>query len=268
MSGRPPTIETVPLKQSAGVRPGDLVNLEDGTGDLGATGDLMLLGAAISNGRLGSRVESIRVIVDSDAVYAVDDPNVRLKGATLDLAGASGAQGLGPLVNGEFVVDVDSSAEEETLVRIVPAKHYRRLAATDHVEPMVGGKLNEAVARMVVRYHAELFGRGPTKASAFYRDDMMVVVLRDAMTKAERSLLAAGQADAVQRMRRAFQDAMRLYLRSAIERLTGSKVRAFMSASNLEPDLAVEIFMVDPPVGLGPAEAGSRAPAGGAESPR
>jgi uncharacterized protein YbcI len=121
---------------------------------------------------------------------------------------------------------------------------------------------------MVVRYHAELFGRGPTKASAFYRDDMIVVVLRDAMTKAERSLLAAGQADAVQRMRRAFQDAMRLYLRSAIERLTGSKVRAFMSASNLEPDLAVEIFMVDPPVGLGPAEAGSRAPAGGAESPR
>jgi uncharacterized protein YbcI len=260
MSGRPPTIETVLLKQPATARPGDLVNLEDGMGDLGATGDLMLLGAAIWTGHLEPGVRSIRVIVDSDAVYGVHDPNVRLKGATLDLVGASGGQGLGPLVNGEFVVDVDSLAEEETLVRIVAAKHYRRLAATDHVEPLVGGKLNEAVARMVVRYHAELFGRGPTKASAFYRDDMMVVVLRDAMTKAERSLLAAGQADAVQRMRRAFQDAMRPYLRSAIERLTGSKVRAFMSASNLEPDLAVEIFMVEPAVGLGPAPAAREQP--------
>jgi uncharacterized protein YbcI len=31
--------------------------------------------------------------------------------------------------------------------------------------------------------------------------------------------------------------------------LTGAKVRAFMSSHNLDPDIAVEVFVLDRPIG-------------------
>jgi uncharacterized protein YbcI len=111
-----------------------------------------------------------------------------------------------------------------------------------------GGELNAAVARAVVRHRTEQVGRGPNKAKAFYNGKVIVVVLENVMTRAERSLVAAGRADAVLFGRQALGDEFRLHLSSIIERLTGRTVLACMSASNFDPDLVADLFVLDGPI--------------------
>jgi uncharacterized protein YbcI len=111
-----------------------------------------------------------------------------------------------------------------------------------------GGELNAAITRAVVRIHSQYVGRGPTKAQTFYRGPLVVTMMENAMTKAERSLVADGELDVVLGMRQKFQRTMRDDLVAEIERITGCKVVAFMSDSHVEPDLAAELFFLDAPV--------------------
>jgi uncharacterized protein YbcI len=245
LSGKPATIERFVFRNTRTLSRGDMVNLEHGEVDLGATGDRALVGTALETLDGERSRTSIRVIVDADAVYGVADPRARLKRATLDLAGQTAGHSVGPSVNADLMVDVASAAADETLVRINDGRHHEKAPAPAWEERLVGGELNAAIARTVVRYHAEHFGRGPTKAQAFHRDNVMVVVLEDVMTPAERSLAAAGRSDTVLRTRQLLQDLMRPYLRSTVERLTGCDVRAFMSANHIDPDLATELFVLD-----------------------
>jgi hypothetical protein len=66
----------------------------------------------------------IRFVRNADAVYGVTDANARVAGATLDITGATGAQGVTTSSGKEFVVVQASSATEETLVRINIGKHH------------------------------------------------------------------------------------------------------------------------------------------------
>jgi uncharacterized protein YbcI len=115
-------------------------------------------------------------------------------------------------------------------------------------EPLVRGELNAAITRAVVRVHSQYVGRGPTKAQTFYRGPVVVTVMENAMTKAERSLVGDGELDMVLGMRQRFQRTMRADLVAEIEQLTGRKVVAFMSDNHVDPDLAAELFFLDGPV--------------------
>jgi uncharacterized protein YbcI len=108
-----------------------------------------------------------------------------------------------------------------------------------------GGSLNESIADAVVRSHTRCVGRGPRRALAFYRDNVVVVVLQGTLTKGEISLAADGRHAAVMRIRRQFGDLMRTELVDAIEALTGCAVLALISDNSIEPDLAVELFVLD-----------------------
>ena len=55
------------------------------------------------------------------------------------------------------------------------------------------------------------------------------------------------QGGGVLAMRRSFQEAMREDLVAEVERITGRKVTAFMSANHLEPDHAIESYVLDGP---------------------
>jgi uncharacterized protein YbcI len=55
-----------------------------------------------------------------------------------------------------------------------------------------------------------------------------------------------GNADLVLRLREGLQRAMHESLDSDIERLTGRPVVGFMSTNNIDPDLAVEVFVLGP----------------------
>ena len=119
---------------------------------------------------------------------------------------------------------------------------------TGERERHAGGGLNAAITRAVVRVHSQYVGRGPTKAQTFYRGPVVVTVMENAMTKAERSLVADGELDVVLGMRQKFQRTMKHDLVAEIERITGCKVVAFMSDNHVEPDLAAELFFLDAPV--------------------
>jgi uncharacterized protein YbcI len=110
------------------------------------------------------------------------------------------------------------------------------------------GALNAAISEALVRLMADTTGRGPTKARTTIDRDLIVVMLQNTLTSGERYLADSDRADQVLAMRRAYQEAMRSDCIAAIEDLAGRTVTAFMSANHIEPDLAAEIFVLEPQV--------------------
>jgi len=102
------------------------------------------------------------------------------------------------------------------------------------------------VSREIVRLHARLFGRGPTRAKTYVYEDFALCVLEDVLTRAEKTLVKAGNTEQVHATRMAFQEAVRSDFVSLVEEITGRKVRAFVSQIHIEPELAAELFLFEP----------------------
>lgn len=128
MNGGNPTIMDLLYKDTETLSVGDIVNLESGEIDLAATGDTALLGVVLETQAGTDSTTRAKVIVDGDAVYEVYDANARLKGATLDIAGTTGAQTIASSSNKEFVVHAESTATEPTLVRFNVGVHVDNVA--------------------------------------------------------------------------------------------------------------------------------------------
>ncbi|HEX8159548.1 MAG TPA: Na-translocating system protein MpsC family protein [Solirubrobacteraceae bacterium] len=107
------------------------------------------------------------------------------------------------------------------------------------------GSMAAAISNAVVGLLHDYTGRGPTHARTTIGPDAIVVTLRDSLTKAERTLAYRGQEVEVLAMRRAFQDTMRDDLITAVEALSGRTVEAFLSDNLHDPDVAVEIFLME-----------------------
>jgi len=128
MCGADPTIQSLLFKDDETLTKGDLVNLETGEVDLAATADTNLLGVVLETKDGTDSTTTIKVIVDADAVYEVYDANARVKGATLDIAGTTGAMTVATSNNKELVVYAPSAADEPTLVRFNVGKHHENVA--------------------------------------------------------------------------------------------------------------------------------------------
>jgi uncharacterized protein YbcI len=113
-------------------------------------------------------------------------------------------------------------------------------------DQLAGGRLSAAISNALVRIQREYLGRGPTKARASVRDDIIVALMEDTLTKAERSLVADGRQEEVLRTRRTFQQTMRGDIVAAVEELTGRRVIAFMSDTHIDPDIACEVILLEP----------------------
>ena len=98
-----------------------------------------------------------------------------------------------------------------------------------------------------MRFSNQNTGRAPTGRPTTIDRDLVVCFLSDLLTRGERSLIAAGKTEAVLAMRRSFQEAMREDLVAEVARITGRKVTAFMSANHLDPDHAIESYVLDGP---------------------
>jgi len=59
-------------------------------------------------------------------------------------------------------------------------------------------------------------------------------------------MIEGGRRDLVHEARLAFQLMMRDTYVAIVEEATGRKVRAFMSQNHISPDIAVEIFVLEP----------------------
>jgi uncharacterized protein YbcI len=106
------------------------------------------------------------------------------------------------------------------------------------------GEMRAMISREIVRLQAEYYGKGPTKAKTYIVDDLVVVVLEESFTRAEKTLVERGERDAVQQIRRRFQQQMADNFTSVIEQATGRKVRVFLSETDLEHDVSVETFLL------------------------
>ena len=111
-------------------------------------------------------------------------------------------------------------------------------------DPTTTGPHGLAISNLVVRLLSEYTGRGPTKARTHFNDNLITVVVQDLLTKGERSLIRDGKADLVLEMRRAYQLTMRDDFVAGIEEITGRVVIAFLSANHVDPDVAIESFML------------------------
>jgi uncharacterized protein YbcI len=101
------------------------------------------------------------------------------------------------------------------------------------------------LSNAIVGLYKEYYGKGPTKARSYYLDDMVVCVLRGGLTRAEQTLARSGRTQAVARQRHEFQEAVRDEFVGAVEGILGRRVVAFMSSVHADPDVNVEIFMLE-----------------------
>jgi uncharacterized protein YbcI len=98
----------------------------------------------------------------------------------------------------------------------------------------------------LVQLHSRYYGKGPTKAKTHQVNDTVVSILRGGFTTVEQTLIETGQVESVYQMRRSFQQAMEDDFRNVVETATGRRVIAYMSSIHVDPDLAVEIFVLEP----------------------
>src|SRR5687767_2308803 len=108
------------------------------------------------------------------------------------------------------------------------------------------GPLAAAISNTVVQALARTTGRGPTHAKTTIGENGVFVVLPDSLTIGEQTLTDAGEGQAVLDLRRRWQRVMEADVSHEIEELTGRKVVGFMSDNHIDPDLAVEVFVLEP----------------------
>lgn len=108
------------------------------------------------------------------------------------------------------------------------------------------GELAASISNGIVQLIREYTGRGPTRARTSIGDDVITVVLADTLTKGEQSLVQDGQTELVLSARKAYQNTMYTKAIEVIEQLTGRKVVAFLSDNHLDPDVAAEVFVLEP----------------------
>lgn len=116
---------------------------------------------------------------------------------------------------------------------------------TDSGAPAADG-IRAQLSREMVRIYKEQFGRGPTKASTHILDNVVLCTLEESMTPAEHSLVKLGEHQRLRDVRLFFQHASEDEFREVIERVTGRKVRAFVSGIDTRQDVSSEVFYLEP----------------------
>ena len=109
-----------------------------------------------------------------------------------------------------------------------------------------GGALNAALANELGKLIADFTGRGAQRSRAFLHQDVVICLLEDGATNAEKTLVAAGKVDLVRLGRDALQHAMAPQLIAAVERLTRRTVRLFLSGTDETGATSIEVFVLEP----------------------
>jgi uncharacterized protein YbcI len=108
------------------------------------------------------------------------------------------------------------------------------------------GEVLARISTRLVQLHSRYYGKGPTKAKTHMVNDTVVSILQGGFTTVERTMIDSGRVEIVHEMRRSFQNAMADPFREVVEEATGRCVIAYMSQIHTNPDMAVEIFVLEP----------------------
>jgi uncharacterized protein YbcI len=103
-----------------------------------------------------------------------------------------------------------------------------------------------AISNAISRIHRDGYGRGPKTSRTVIQRNFVITFLEDIYTPLERTFIEGGATEDVKQTRQTFQMMMRSRFTAAVEEITGRKVIAFMSQNHFEPDMAAEIFVLEP----------------------
>ena len=108
----------------------------------------------------------------------------------------------------------------------------------------------------MVKLYKEQFGRGPVMARSHWAgDDILVCVLEESLTPAEKNLRAMGEHQRLRDVRMFFQYATVKGFIEPVERIFDRPVRSFISGIDTETDTSLETFIFYPRGEEGPSRA-------------
>ena len=105
------------------------------------------------------------------------------------------------------------------------------------VAPLPGSAIDGAVRSAI------------SQAKTYVWENLVVTILRDVLTVAERTLIDVDRADTVREVRTTFQFSLEQTFRAAVEQITGRRVHSFMSQVDPANGLGVEVFVLEPAAG-------------------
>jgi uncharacterized protein YbcI len=121
------------------------------------------------------------------------------------------------------------------------------LTRASEVDAQSDARVLPRITSAMVRIYKEQFGRGPENARSYYAGpDVIICILADSLTPVERSMRDMGEHQRLRDIRMMFQYAAEEKFRGAVEEVTERPVVSFMSAVDVDRDLASEIFVLGP----------------------
>ena len=102
-----------------------------------------------------------------------------------------------------------------------------------------------AISNGIGALHREHYGRGADRIRTVLHHDFVLTTLEDCFTPVEKKMVAEDAFEQVRATRIMFQDWMRASFVAIVEDATGRKVRAFFSQVTVEPEIAVELFLLE-----------------------
>ena len=112
------------------------------------------------------------------------------------------------------------------------------------MEAKMAETAHREIGARVAEMHGHYYGRPPSSHLVYVLPEIVIVILEETFTPAERILIERGEATEVQEIRRRFQRVMEDDFRAVVEQATGSQVRAFISDVHLEANVSIEIFLI------------------------
>lgn len=106
--------------------------------------------------------------------------------------------------------------------------------------------LTDAISEAMVELYGRCYGHDRTTATTYINDNVVVCILEDILSVGETDLVSEGANRRVIDGRVAFQTDNEDEFTAAVERLTGRRVVAFMSANQTSPGVASELFFLEP----------------------
>jgi uncharacterized protein YbcI len=102
------------------------------------------------------------------------------------------------------------------------------------------------LATTIVQRYRDRFGRGPTEARAHVGRDYALVILGSVQTETERSLVAGGESEPVELLRRRVRQMAADEFCAVTEAVVGRKVVAMLGDHNAVANTSVLVFLLEP----------------------
>lgn len=117
---------------------------------------------------------------------------------------------------------------------------------TEAKPPGAMGETLAEISNALVGLHKRFYGKGPVRAKTFLVDNTVLCLLEGGFTIVERTLIEIGRDQVVRELRHNFQLAMQDQYTEVVESRLGRRVTAYLSQVHTDPDVAVELFMLEP----------------------